>query len=269
MSIVWNHKVIDTVPLGFESLSWRDDPKLPPTTDLSTRRLALRSIILHTTSGKRGPLRPGSKPSTRAEAFARYQATSTRQASWDYTIDTDGMVVASNDPVPYFTWHATSFNQFSIGIEIVQDDDGSTYEVQYKALVALLDLLTGLGGVPRQWAAKGGSLIQGVLPRADEKGTLRGRDLYGIYAHFHNTKNRGAGDPGEHAFSALKAAGYEGFDVNSGEDQRIWKQRQASLGLTQDGQPGPATMAALKKAGKPLGQWVARPTDARIAGLTF
>jgi hypothetical protein len=84
---------------------------------------------------------------------------------------------------------------------------------------------------------------------------------------YHQTTNRGKGDPGPWIFNALKNAGYELFDFDNGDDKEVWKARQKALGFADkdcDGVPGPATVRALKAANKPHGIWVPRPIDLLI-----
>ena len=112
MSIVLDGKKIETP--GLETISWLDDPKVPKTTDVSARTQWIRAIVLHTVHGKVGKLLPGVKSSTRAESYAKYQANTSRDVSWDYTIDTDGTIIVSNDPMKHFTWQATSVRRRNI-----------------------------------------------------------------------------------------------------------------------------------------------------------
>jgi hypothetical protein len=245
MSIVLGGVRYDTP--GLESISWLDDPSVPRTDKTTPRSGAIRAIVFHTTSGLVGPLRPGSEPSTRAEHFAHTQATDSREASWDFTVDTDGTVVQSNDPVRQFTWHANQVNPYTLGIEMVQDSDGSTYEDQVTAAVRLADFLARELQLPRQIPWSNGGPTVGVLQRLTEAGGS-GADVYGAYGHRNVTTNRGPGDPGDHIFEALYADGWEGFDLAAGADKAAWRARQAALGVAVDGAPGPATMAAWNAA---------------------
>lgn len=97
MSLIIDGQRVETP--GLETISWLDDPKVPRVTD-GRRRVpqATRAIVLHTVHGKLGGLsdKP-SVPSTRAERYARYQASTSRDVSWHLTIDTDGTIVQSAD----------------------------------------------------------------------------------------------------------------------------------------------------------------------------
>lgn len=251
---------------GLRSVSYLDNPALAPRiTDFNPRERRVRAIILHTTSGScgRGRVKPGNFPGddTRGAVLARYQVRTARRVSWDYTVDRDGVVFAQNDPLERSSWHATAWNPISVGIELVQDADGSLYEDQLAAMVALVDELTRRLRIQRQIAWRGDAPILERLARADEKGSKRGSDLVGIYAHAHNTKDRGPGDPGPAPFRALKLAGYEGFDVAANEDLATWRDRQRALGIPADGIALDQTCAALERAGRAHGLWVPRPGD--------
>lgn len=264
MSIVLNGQKIETP--GVETVSWLDDPAVPQATDRTPRTLWCRGVVLHTVHGKVGVLKPGIKPSTRAEAYAKYQANTSRDVSWDYTIDTDGTVVVSNDPVKFYTWHATSVNPFTLGIEFVQDDDGALYEGQMEAGVKFLDTLTrlmseNLHPIQRQVpVGPDGKPVRGVIPRivnSDEA-----KKVVGLYGHRNQTTNRGPGDPGDYIFEYLLRAGYKGFDLNAQADLNFWKDIQVKMGLPLadcDGVPGRKTAAAL--ALQNHGLWVPRPGD--------
>lgn len=264
MSIVLNGQLVPI--FGVETLSWLDDPHVPMTTDGNPRREWIRGIVLHTVHGKLGSLLPGVKVSSRAEAFAVYQANTSRDVSWDYTIDTDGTVIASNDPLKRACWHATSVNAFTIGIELVQENNGDIYQGQVDATVKFLDALT------RELADRGhpiqrqvpidahGKPVRGVIPRIVDP--QDSRSVVGIYGHRNQTSNRGPGDPGDFVFQALLDAGYKGFNYDHGEDLIFWKAEQTRLGFSAvDGVPGCGTQEKLLAEGHKHGLLIARPND--------
>lgn len=245
-----------------ETLCPADDAKLEWATDTNARPQPPQAIVLHTTSGKRGLLRKGIRPSKRAEAYAHYQAHTPRNVSWDFTIDTDGTVVQSNDPLIRATWQAgnSAINNRTLGIELVQDGDGAVYEGQLGAMVLFLDALTRELGIQRQVPTLNGQPDSRKLGRLF--GGNAGASVYGIYGHRNCAHDRGFGDPGDHPFAALLAAGYEGFDLEAGEDVGVWGERQRALGFDaaeRDGKPGRKTRAALAAAGHAHGLWVGRP----------
>jgi hypothetical protein len=247
---------------GARSCSWLDGT-VPRVTDRTERTRRVRAIVLHTHEGTAtGAIKSDRLADDRtARALARYQSSTTRTVSWDYTVGRDGVVLAQSDPAVEYTWHATAWNPISIGIELVQDEDGALYDAQLDALVSLCDTLTREFRIQRQIPWRDGSPMLGVIYRADEQGTLRGSDMVGVFAHANNTRNRGRGDPGPAPFYALHEAGYELFDFAVGEDSKAWRDRQVRARMKPDGIPLDATCSALVEAGHPHGLWVERPYD--------
>lgn len=208
MTLIIDGQRVDTP--GMETISWLDDPKVPRVTD-GRRRVpqSARAIVLHTVHGKLGGLSDkASVPSSRAERYARYQASTKREVSWHLTVDTDGTIVQSADVASWTCWHATAVNGWTVGIELVQEADGTLYRPQLAAVVALCDLLCARLGIDRRVPARAGVPIVGVVPR------LTGHDgpWSGVFGHRHQTRNRGPGDPGDYPFLALLAAGYAGVE---------------------------------------------------------
>ena len=208
MTLIIDGQRIETP--GLETISWLDDPAVPRVKD-GRRRVpqSARAIVIHTVRGKLGRVADApSVPSARAERYARYQATTTRDVSWHITVDTDGTIVQSADIAAWTCWHATSVNGWTIGIELVQESDGTVYRAQLAAVVALCDLLCARLGIERRVPARGGVPIVGVVPR------LTGTDgpWSGVFGHRNQTRQRGAGDPGSSVFLALLAAGYAGVE---------------------------------------------------------
>lgn len=246
-------------PEWIETVCYLDDARIPRATDTNARTSQPQAIVLHTVHGRRGPLREGVRPNNRAEWYARYQANTSRRVSWDLTVDTDGTIIQSNDPVTRATWHAgnTAINNRTLGIELVQDGDGAVYEGQLDALVTLLDVLTAELGIQRQIPVDSeGEPDSRKLARL--VGPQQGRDVYGIYGHRNCSHDKGPGDPGDWPFFALMRAGYECFDYEHGVDLIAWKQRQAALSIDADGLPGAKTRLALEQAGHAHGLWVKR-----------
>lgn len=195
---------------GAEVVTWLDDPKVPRVTDGKARSAsAVKAIVLHTVHGKVGPLAHiASVPSTRAEQYARYQANATREVSWHFTVDTDGTVVQSCDAGTWTAWHATAVNGWTVGIELVQESDGTLYRPQLAAAVSLCDALCACFGITRQVPARDGVPIVGVVERL----TGKHGSWSGVFGHSHQTQNRGPGDPGVHVFRALLDAGFAGVE---------------------------------------------------------
>ena len=298
MSVVLGGQRVE-IP-GVETICWLDDQlAVPKATDGRPRRAAVRSIVAHTVSGVRSHrLVPGpGKPSKAAEWYARYQAKSERVVSWHFTVDRDGTVAWSADPLAWTCWHANTVNDYSAGFEMLQDEDGTMYEATIRAAVAVILFLVRfehpLMAVQAQMPWRDGRPDAGLLWRAGpEYATQCGRNLVGVYGHrnvwvwrshqdaagkhvrtvdskgrsFPDTV-RGFGDPNDYLFDALHARGFETFEMGGvgaygaplavePEDVRAWKVRQQLLGFTGkdlDGVPGPATRAALRRAGHPDG----------------
>ncbi len=205
------------VPGVADVCTWLDDPKrAPPVTDSSRRREPVVAVVLHTSRGVRGTVRPGARPSERAELLARYQARTEREVSWDITVDTDGTVLQQNDPARRACWHASHANAWTLGIEMAQHaDTGDLWQVQIDACVAVVGALCGALAIPRRVlvGADGAPLGGQVKALQPAKEGGRGERWAGVIGHHHLTRNKGEGDPGADVFRALLAAGFEGVGL--------------------------------------------------------
>jgi hypothetical protein len=214
VSLVLDGRAIETP--GLETVSFLDDSRVPHATDYNDRAKPIVAVLLHTVKGKSGPLLPGSKPSTRDLTYAAYQARTDREVSWDYTVDTDGSIAVSNDPVRRYTWHAGAgeVNRQSVGIEAVQYDDGAQYEAEIAAEVALVELLCERLHIPRRTPVTADGRPFG--------GLLDERLFQGVYGHRNLWKMKDGrrvtmkplGDPDDHVFRALLRAGFQGVPVD-------------------------------------------------------
>lgn len=267
MSIILNSQKFE-IP-GVKTVSWLDPEAarmgVKEVTDKTRRGTWIRGIVCHTIHGTLGKLLPGLGPDTDIDTkLARYQVNTERQVSWDFTCDMNGEWLVQNDPLKNYTWQATSVNGYTCGFELVQKDNGDLYEGQIAKAVEFVDFLTAKLGIQRQipW-----DMAKNCPPKGAVPGILDGgEDVIGVYCHYHQTTNRGYGDPGPWIQQALKNAGYETYAFN-GDERTAWKARQKALGFAPkdcDGLPGPGTVAALKAAGKKHGMWVSRPIDALI-----
>lgn len=264
MTIIINTKEYNIPQLTTKS--WKDGISwLKYVTDKSSRVKPIKSIVVHTHEGLKSTLIQGcGKPSSTAQALARYQINTERQVSWDYTVDSDGTVLCQNDPVVDYTWQAGSINPVSLGIEMIQHNENGTrslYSEQIQKTVLLIDFLTAVLGIQRQipWDKKKDKPVLTQIPRVQSY-----KNFYGILGHVQLTKDRGPGDPGDQIFYALRDAGYELFDVDLNEDIEMWKKRQKSLGLVEDGFPGQDTIKKLKETGNKHGLWIKRLIDDQI-----
>jgi N-acetyl-anhydromuramyl-L-alanine amidase AmpD len=170
-------------------------------------------------------------------------------------IDFDGYTTCHADLQATAAYHAGAVNSRSVGIEIYQGSNAELYAGQLDAVVTIVDWLTKRFGIQRGIPAG----YQGAPVTRLELGA---RDFVGVFGHRDCSSNRGKGDPGDEVFRLLAAAGYERWDIEAQQDLTAWKSRQLQLGLFADGVPGPLTVAALVKAGRPGGMWVRRPGDA-------
>lgn len=211
---------------GGEVVTWLDDPsRAPPVTDGKRRDPAkVLAICLHTSRGQRGAkLRPGARPSTRAETLARYQSTTTREVSWHLTIDSDGTVIQSADLGSWMCWHAGHVNGWTVGVELVQHPDSpDLWQAQLDALVAVCAAASDALSIPRRLMVDGAGapLTVPVGPLLSEAarsrdGRLlggRGERWPGVIGHCQVVPDhvRGPGDPGDLPFRALLAAGWQG-----------------------------------------------------------
>lgn len=225
-----------------------------------TKRIRFaRAVVVHTVRGTAdGSLVDdiGEEPyfsdvSSADLAYTRYQANTTRSVSWHFTIDTDGSVAQSFDPATEACWHANQTNPFTVGIELVQGGK-ALHESQMAAFVALIDLLTGVGGpriaIPRVYYPDEGVILETLAERNS------GARICGVYGHRNvgfRTKTgavsryRGNGDPGNAPFVALGLAGYMRV---RGEDAATWvKPHQREAGVPDDGIYGPSTREAASK----------------------
>lgn len=243
---------------GVLSRSYLDDASLRLShEDYGPRpKLRIRSIVLHTTQGVWPQVVwPGAGKAGGAAANLHAWAYDRRCAGSHLLIDGDGAVFCAADLSAEQTWHATSINPYSIGLEIVQRSDGSLYRAQLDAVVALVDWLTRRLRIQRQVP----DVYRGPVPRLVEGG----RDFVGVCGHRDQSSNRGRGDPGDCVFDALIAAGYEPLNLIAGDDRAVWRERQRKLGFREpdvDGVPLDRTCDALATS-RPHGLWVERPGD--------
>lgn len=251
---------------GIDTVSWVDgNSKVKYVTDKNKRERKVRGVVMHTHEGVLGTLLDGLGPNTTMdERLASYQTSTDRYVSWDYTLDKNGDLTCQNDPLEDYTWHGNGTNPVTVGVEMIQNTpSGDLYRDQILKMVTVLDYLTARLGIQRQipWNKKDNKPVLKQLSRL-----ALGTDFVGVYGHVNVTSNKGPGDPGPWIFNALRDAGYELYDINSEEDKKVWKQRQADLGMADpDGLPLTATVQALKAAGRKHGIWVPRPIDALLA----
>lgn len=228
-------------------------------------------IVLHTRLGLPVIVKPGAGPNRGwdLDLPARF-AKDERKASCHVGIDADGSFGCFADLAKVATYHAEHVNGTTVGIEMYQEPDGTVYESTLEACADVVDVVTRIFGVQRQFPAERAisKRFANILPGNAYTyiaGANRGRDFSGVYGHRNVTRNRGPGDPGDDIWGVLAARGYERFHVDEGHDIEVWEQRQRDLGLDVrevDGVPGAMTrrLIAMRRHGGP-GIWVERPGD--------
>lgn len=242
-----------------QQVNYKHDPrlKLKPGEDMRFRKTRwVRSIVVHTTKGKPTHVKPGLGPDTDLEhRIARLWSSDHRNAGAHLSIDWDGTIGCHADLLDDAAYHAGPINEFSIGIELYQDNAGTLYAEQVDTAVFLIEWLCRRFGIQRQMLPPD---FEAVHPRLK----YGGPDCVGVFGHRHITTDRGPGDPGNDIFYALKAAGFMAFSFApeiSGmmpDDRQFWVPKQRELGLRGDGVPGPLTVDALREAGYPCGMWM-------------
>jgi N-acetylmuramoyl-L-alanine amidase len=231
---------------------------------LRPRGARVQAVVLHTTRGapdsddhRAQQLRPGAGPSTRAgfEVVADWTADH-RCAGAHLVIDFDGVVYCLADLVREESFHATSVNARTIGIELKQGRDCELYAEQLSVMARVVDWITADLGIQRQIPDR----YRGPVERLEAGGA----DFYGVFGHRDQTDRRGEGDPGDLAMAELGTRGYERFNLRAGDDREVWRKRQAALGFGAadcDGIPGPKTVDALRRRGYQAGLWACPPSE--------
>lgn len=214
--IINGHRV--SVP-GVRVVTWEDDPRAPRVTKGSRRDpSAVTAVVLHTSRGRTGRVVPGSRESDKAMRLARYQARTSRQASWHLTVGADGTVIQQADLATFTTWHASQANGWSVGIELAQDSDTPDLtRAQVDACVAVVRAICEALNIPpwvparhhgESWSVESAP-VKAWQPR---KQGGESRQARGVIGHRNLTTNRGAGDPGDGIFLALLAMGFAGVE---------------------------------------------------------
>ena len=256
MALIVGGKVYET---PFPSRNWRDAASLRLAPEDRGRRARrgevwspVQIITIHNTGNLLGPILPGTGPnSSREENTVSYWTTKKAGASAHMILDYDGVWAQCADLWSEITWHATTLNPRSIGLEIVQRASspnlGGMYEIQLQRVVEFCNwfmrLPPEISVVQPQYPAETGMV---------ERIHAGGVDFYGVCGHCHQTTEKKR-DPGPAVFAALKAANYKAWNVAEGEDRQQWTRRQTALGVKADGLPGENTRRALMVAGYPDG----------------
>jgi len=235
---------------GLTIINYKDEPKLKLKAgeDMRARKTRwIRSIVLHNTKNIQTKVKAGFGPSTNlGKRIADLWATSSKNAGAHLSVDWDGTVYCHADLLQDATYHASSMNEVSIGIEIYEDGKGVVYEGQLDVVVKLVVWLCRRFGIQMQMPiAMDNSEISRI-----KRG---GEDCVGVFGHCHQNHKDKAHDPGIDIFKRLKAdAGFKEFDfAHQGmpDDIKYWMITQKALDLVIDGVPGPKTCDALQARG--------------------
>lgn len=275
------------VATPFECLNWENAPtKVKKHTKVNPRIGACRLITGHTVHGRTcRQLALGGKASTRDLTWARSHFNSTRGASTDGYIDTDGSMVWCNDPVKTYTWGAGAINRFALHIELVTDENGQMYEDTLRTWGEFCLIATRELGIQPQtpWDMLANTPYAGRIYDCDPE--RMGKNSVGVIGHRNAwthpkkadgtkdltryTPQRGFGDPNDFPFTWLvekcgfaKAEFHGGTSQNEPPVRALWRQRQRALGIGDDGVPLTQTVAALKGKGYGDGLW--RPGGAIV-----
>lgn len=260
---------------GLKIINWKDDPqiRLRIGNDGRPRNTRwVRCIVPHITGGPVGGdyrtnpwkyVQPGRHSGdVMANKVIRYWTSSNNSGGAHLIVDWDCDILCTADLLTEVSYHATTVNEVSIGIEMVRGrTDGLMYTDQLDTCVALIDTLTRIFGIQRQ--------IQRPYRKYNPPPRISAgaKDVVGVFGHRDQTTGRGPEDPGEPIMELLMAAGYESVDYYHDEDLNIWKLRQREMQLRGhysgaiDGIAGPGTTKALKLDGMPQGLWTPRPGD--------
>lgn len=217
--------------------------------DGRTRRARAQIVMLHTTKGEWPQvIIPGKGPAGRAQRTAEMWSNDPTYSGAHIVVGSDGESACLADLAAVCAYHATVSNDLAIGIEIYQERAGVIYQAALDATVRICNVIAEHCAIPRQYPRRA------YLNRPLSRMLNGGKDCYGFFGHRDNTDRRGRGDPGDAIFEALRAAGFQGLDIEAREDLMVWRRRQERLKalgerITADGLPGPGTMAAMRRRG--------------------
>lgn len=260
---------------GLHVRNYLDNPKwklkIPEDGYVSNRkREDVHGCTVHTTWGIPGGknqaaqvIHAGKGPTSAklgADVIARSWTNSSHSGGAILVADYDGGWICTGDLLKTVSYHAGSVNGRTIGIEICQTNpDAELWECQREGLVLMADFLTR--EFPCLKRAVQNPYNINAIPRLSSGGEW----CCGFYGHYHQTRDRGKGDPGEWLLNGLLDANYQPVNFATSSDLDYWKKVQRETLHMEvkdcDGRPGAGTNARLIAAGYPHAQIVHRPGD--------
>lgn len=191
-------------------------------------------------------------------------------------VDWDGVIYCAADVVRAAAYHAGAVNARSIGIELCTTPDGGITQATIDAGARLVAALTYSGALDARLLS-----IPFQVPAGPYRGVPIGRleipgrrgdgaDLVGVIGHRDQTAARGAGDPGDRIWDALRDLGAEPVDYAARQEIQLGRARQAEINardaklgntwapLVVDGVVGPRSIAAARRLG--FARWRDVPT---------
>ena len=218
----------------------------------------VRQIIVHSTKGQwPQSVNPGAGAPGKAQIVADFWRGDPTHSAAQLVVDLDGSIACLCDLAYTCAYHAEGSNDWSIGIEMYQLNDGSLYEATLSSTVILIEFLCRRFGIPFQMPRgpyRNRPLSRMETGSGSTRHQLGGPDCCGVFGHRDNTSNRGPGDPGDAIWQELAALGCERLDFEAKEDLLVGKERQTALNsrgahLTVDGICGPASWSAMRQLG--------------------
>lgn len=265
---------------GLDIVNHNDAPecKLDPGDRARRKSPWIRQLVIHTTQGKwPQPIRIERGPGGTAARTAEFWHRDPVHSGAHLIVDNDGTIWCLADLSADAAHHATTCNDWSIGIEMRQEPDGSIHEIVLDTTVRLAraicdlsfdDRTAGLFAIP--WQVVGDTYRTGEIVERlrhggpDWAGILGHRDQAWMFPewlpavararHPHGYSARGRGDPGDEIYHRLITAGCEPFRLDAREDLAAWMHRQARLKswgqpVLIDGRCGAGTIAAMRRIG--------------------
>lgn len=229
----------------------------------------LRQVLLHTTKGIwPQKLLPGSGKGGADQIVEEFWRGDATHSAAQIAVDRDYTAACLADLATCAAYHATTSNDWSTGIEMYQDGDGSIHEATLHVTVVITRAICDHFAIPFQIASdvyRDDHIIDRMLNGGgDCVGIFGHRDQAWAFPHQLDAEHRakypngyaarGRGDPGDEIYRRMVAAGAEPLNFGAREDLAVWSRRQTKLNamgeaLKVDGVAGPGTMAALRRRG--------------------